>query len=90
MREYTRPKPRTDVKNPRKYGKAPFDVAVIHGGPGAPGEMAPVAREFACGWRVLEPLQTAASIEGQIDELKTVLKKNADLPVTLIGYSWGA
>jgi pimeloyl-ACP methyl ester carboxylesterase len=81
---------RTPVKNLRTYGKAPFNVAVIHGGPGAPGEMAPVARELASGWGVLEPLQTAASLEGQIEELKTVLEKNGDLPVTLIGFSWGA
>lgn len=78
------------MKNLRQYGRAPFTIAVIHGGPGAPGEMAPVARELASGWGVLEPLQTAASIEGQIEELKTVLRKNADAPVTLIGYSWGA
>ncbi len=78
------------MKDLRTYGKAPFTVAVIHGGPGAAGEMAPVARELASGWGVLEPLQTAASLEGQIEELKTVLEKNADLPVTLIGFSWGA
>lgn len=54
------------------------------------GEMAPVARELASGWGVLEPLQTAASLEGQVEELKTVLEKNGDLPVTLIGFSWGA
>jgi len=34
----------TPMKNLRKYGKAPFSIAAIHGGPGAPGEMAPVAR----------------------------------------------
>jgi len=81
---------RTPMKNLRAYGKAPFSVAVIHGGPGAGGEMAPVARELASGWGILEPLQTAASLEGQIEELKTVLEKNGDLPVTLIGFSWGA
>jgi len=78
------------MKNLRIYGKAPFNVAVVHGGPGASGEMAPVARELASGWGVLEPLQTAASLEGQIEELRTVLEKNGDLPVTLIGFSWGA
>lgn len=78
------------MKNPRKYGKAPFDVAVIHGGPGAGGEMAPVARELASGWGVLEPIQTATSLEGQVEELRTVLEIYADLPVTLIGFSWGA
>ena len=33
------------MKNLKVYGNAPFNVAVIHGGPGAPGEMAPVARD---------------------------------------------
>ncbi len=50
------------MKNLRKYGEAPFKVAVIHGGPGAPGEMAPVARELSSVSGVLEPLQTATTI----------------------------
>jgi hypothetical protein len=33
------------MKNLRTYGKAPFSVAVIHGGPGGGGEAAPVARD---------------------------------------------
>jgi pimeloyl-ACP methyl ester carboxylesterase len=42
------------VKNLRTYGKAPFDVAVVHGGPGAGGEMAPVERtEFESVVRAL-------------------------------------
>jgi pimeloyl-ACP methyl ester carboxylesterase len=78
------------MKNLRTYGKAPFKVAVIHGGPGAAGEMASVARELSSGWGVLEPIQTVSSLEGQIEELGTVLKKNGDLPIFLIGFSWGA
>ena len=78
------------MKNLRTYGKAPFNVAVIHGGPGVAGEMAPVARELASNWGVLELLQAAASLQGQIEELRTVLKENGNLPVFLIGFSWGA
>ncbi len=78
------------MKNLRIHGNKPFDVAVIHGGPGAPGEMAPVARELSSVRGVLEPLQTATTVEGQVQELKAVLEKNGDLPVTLIGFSWGA
>ena len=78
------------VKKLRTYGNPPFNIAVIHGGPGAAGEMAPVARELASGWGLLEPLQTAASLEGQIEELATVLGQDGALPVTLIGFSWGA
>jgi pimeloyl-ACP methyl ester carboxylesterase len=78
------------MNNLRKYGNKPFRVAVIHGGPGAPGEMAPVARELSYVMGVLEPLQTATTLEGQVWELKAVLEKYAALPVTLIGFSWGA
>lgn len=78
------------MRNVRKYGKTPFNVAVIHGGPGAPGEMAPVARELAHGVGVLEPFQTGDTVEKQVEELRAILTENAALPVTLIGYSWGA
>lgn len=78
------------MKNLRKYGNAPFTVAVIHGGPGAPGGMAPVAKELSLIWGILEPLQTSACIEGQLRELYTILKKHGNLPITLIGHSWGA
>lgn len=78
------------LNNLRKYGNTPYKVAVIHGGPGAPGDMASVARELAKDFGILEPLQTALSIEGQIHELHTILKENGELPVTLIGHSWGA
>jgi pimeloyl-ACP methyl ester carboxylesterase len=79
-----------EMKNLRKYGNKPFPVTVIHGGPGASGEMAPVARELSFVMGVLEPLQTAATLEGQVRELKAVLAKHAALPVTLVGFSWGA
>jgi len=78
------------MDNLRIYGKPPFKVAVIHGGPGAPGEMAPVARRLSSVRGVLEPLQTSKTIQGQIDEFKNVLKTKGDPPVTLIGWSWGA
>jgi pimeloyl-ACP methyl ester carboxylesterase len=78
------------MNNLRSYGKAPFHVAVIHGGPGAPGEMAPVARELAVSGGVLEPLQTCTTLEGQVQELQHVLEHHGTCPVTLIGFSWGA
>jgi pimeloyl-ACP methyl ester carboxylesterase len=78
------------VKNIRKYGEKPYRVAVIHGGPGTPGAVAPVARELSKSMGVLEPLQTKATLEGQILELYDVLKEYGDIPVILIGHSWGA
>ncbi|WDV47895.1 alpha/beta hydrolase [Clostridiaceae bacterium M8S5] len=76
--------------NLRKYGDKPFKVAVIHGGPGAAGSMKPVALELSQKIGILEPLQTAMSVEGQIQELKEIIEKNTDSPITLIGHSWGS
>jgi len=76
--------------NLRFHGAAPFRVAAIHGGPGAAGEMAPVARRLSRNRGVLEPLQTACSMEGQVEELREVLSKYSQTPAVLIGYSWGA
>lgn len=78
------------MKDLRIYGDRPFTVAVVHGGPGAPGEMAPVARELATINGVLEPLQKALTIEGQVSELKAILVEHGVLPITLIGFSWGS
>lgn len=78
----------------RAYGHSPFRAALLHGGPGAAGEMAPVAEELASRGDIhvgiLEPLQTATSVQGQVEELRAILKAHADPPVTLAGYSWGA
>ncbi len=74
----------------RKYGKPPYSVTVVHGGPGAPGSMAPVARELAKHCGVIEHLESATTIDGQVRELHDTLQKNCDLPATLIGHSWVA
>jgi len=68
----------------------PYPVAVVHGGPGAPGEMAAVARELSSVKGILEPLQTATTLDGQVRELMQVLEKDGMPPITLIGFSWGA
>ena len=78
------------MKDLRTYGAAPYSVAVIHGGPGAPGQMAPVARELSRNRGVLEPLQTAATLDGQVAELHDIIAKHGNPPVVLIGSSWGA
>ena len=74
----------------RRWGHGPYSLAVIHGGPGAPGEMAPVARELSMFTGVLEPFQTEMTLDGQVQELRSVLDRDARLPVTLVGFSWGA
>ncbi|MBM3317548.1 MAG: alpha/beta hydrolase [Candidatus Eisenbacteria bacterium] len=73
-----------------RHGAAPYRVAVVHGGPGAPGEMAPLARALARDRGILEPHQSERSLEGQVRELRDQLERWATPPVTLIGFSWGA
>jgi pimeloyl-ACP methyl ester carboxylesterase len=78
------------MKNYRTWGKPPYKVVVVHGGPGAPGEVAAVADKLSKTTGTLEPFQTADSVTGQVEELREVLEKHAGLPVILIGHSWGA
>ncbi len=52
--------------------------------------MKPVAEELSKIFGVVEPLQTANSVDGQIKELKKIIEEKATSPVYLIGWSWGA
>jgi len=81
----------------REYGSNGPHVVVLHGGPGAPGCMAPVARRLAACCHVVEPFQRGSEDGGSL----TVAQHVADLreivqwlaapaPVLLVGSSWGA
>lgn len=74
----------------RTNGNTPFQVAVIHGGPGAIGSVAPVAKKLGETRGEQEPLQTATSLDGQVEELLLVIEQNPTKPVLLIGQSWRA
>jgi pimeloyl-ACP methyl ester carboxylesterase len=52
--------------------------------------MASVARELSAVKGVLEPFQTETTLEGQVRELRSVLERDGRVPVTLVGFSWGA
>lgn len=79
----------------RAYGNSGPLVIVLHGGPGAPGSVSPVARGLADSFRVLEPMQ-----RGSGDEPLTVSRHVADLHAlvsgcsgarpAIVGHSWGA
>ena len=75
--------------NERHYGPEPFRVVVVHGGPGAAGELTPLGRELGQERGVVEPWQTAMSFNEQVAELTDCLER-ADWPVVLIGHSYGA
>ncbi|MCE5228929.1 alpha/beta hydrolase [bacterium] len=78
------------MPNFHTHGTTPFRIAVIHGGPGAAGEMFPVARALSPSFGILEPYQTATTLDGQVSELIDTIQQHAQPPVTLIGHSWGA
>jgi pimeloyl-ACP methyl ester carboxylesterase len=52
--------------------------------------MAPVARRLGQRFGVVEALQTAMSVDGQVEELCATISTRADPPVRLVGHSWGA
>jgi pimeloyl-ACP methyl ester carboxylesterase len=52
--------------------------------------MAPVARELSRQYGILEPFLAELTIGDQLRELEDILNGHATLPVTIIGYSWGA
>jgi len=78
------------MENFRLYGEKPIKFVLVHGGPGAPGGMAPVARVVSEKVGVLEPFQTKKTIAGQIEELREQIENYAEKPVTILGWSWGA
>jgi pimeloyl-ACP methyl ester carboxylesterase len=66
-------------------------VALLHGGPGAPGSMANLARDLADSCTVLEPLQRRSgavplTVSRHVEDLAEVLPEGA----ALVGWSWGA
>lgn len=80
----------------RSHGASGPRVIVLHGGPGAPGSAAPLARGLAEGFRVLEPWQRGSGAEpltvarhvADLDEL--IASRCADERPALVGWSWGA
>lgn len=77
----------------RLHGTPPYSVAVVHGGPGAPGSAFLLARELSATYGVAEPMQSRPELlgpNGQVEELRAILEQHAALPAVLVGHSWGA
>ncbi len=74
----------------RLHGDPPYRVVLVHGGPGAAGELEYLSKVLSKKIGVIEPFQRADSVTGQIEELVESIKKNADPPITILGFSWGA
>lgn len=75
----------------RQYGRGIPRIVLVHGGPGAPGELRPLARILEKkGYASLEPFQSATTIDGQIEELRDQLEEAGIKRCLLLGYSWGS
>ncbi|MBA7564023.1 hypothetical protein ES708_05685 [subsurface metagenome] len=78
------------MENFRTAGTPPFNLVLVHGGPGAAGTMHQLAPDLSRHTGVLEAFQTEASIQGQLAELYSQIIEHAYPPVILLGHSWGA
>lgn len=80
----------------RRYGETGPPVVLVHGGPGAPGYLAPVARELARSFRVLEPIQRRSgteplTVDRHVEDLGRLVRTTCgDARPALVGHSWGA
>ena len=87
---------RADLIRYRAYGETGPPVFVLHGGPGAPGYMAPVASELSHDFSVIEPFQrrsgeTPLTVQRHIDDLQAlIVSVTQGGKVALVGHSWGA
>jgi len=91
-----KPSPDTSSLPVRLYGETGSWVVVLHGGPGAAGYMAPVARELSDSFHVIEPFQRRSeneslTVQRHIDDLHAVISEycGEERPA-IVGHSWGA
>ena len=80
----------------RTYGRSGPAVIVLHGGPGAPGQAAPVARALGQRFRAIEPFQRGSggdplTVAQHVEDLRELIDARcADERPALVGSSWGA
>jgi pimeloyl-ACP methyl ester carboxylesterase len=78
------------MDNLKTYGTEPYDLILLHGGPGAPGSLETIARRLSISFGILEPSVLSLSVEGQLEDLHSIVKKYSSKPLFFIGHSWGA
>ncbi|HKD66061.1 MAG TPA: alpha/beta hydrolase [Candidatus Binataceae bacterium] len=80
----------------RSHGSRGDFVIVLHGGPGAAGYMAPVARGLSDLFRVLEPFQRGSggqslTVAQHVEDLHSLIQSScAGAQPAMVGHSWGA
>jgi pimeloyl-ACP methyl ester carboxylesterase len=80
----------------REYGSDVEPVIILHGGPAAVEDVAPLARELGKRWHALEPLQRGSGsvpleVRTHVQDLDDVIRERCSgrRPI-LVGHSWGA
>ncbi len=79
----------------REYGAKGPCVVLVHGGPGAGGYLAPLARTLADSFRVLEPLQRGSgsvplTVATHVADLEQLVQERCEGTAAVVGHSWGA
>lgn len=80
----------------RSYGTSGLAVVVLHGGPGAAGGAAPIARRLASRFSVIEPWQRESggeplTVATHVADLHEVIRtQGSKSPPAIVGESWGA
>ncbi len=80
----------------RKYGNSEHLVVVLHGGPAAAGDAAPIAKGLSDSFTAIEPWQRGSekeplTVSRHIEDLHSLLNGLAsDSPPAIVGHSWGA
>jgi len=80
----------------RTHGNRGITVVLLHGGPGAPGSLLPLAEALKEKFRLLEPFQRGSgglplTVQRHAEDFHELVAETCDgLPVAVIGHSWGA
>lgn len=80
----------------RRYGDRGPAVVIVHGGPAAPGAVAPLGRALAATFRVFEPFQRGSSdvpltVAQHVADMHDVIETHLpDERPAIVGHSWGA
>lgn len=80
----------------RRYGNSGPPVLVLHGGPAAVGDVAPVAKGISGSFRAVEPWQRGSgglplTVARHIADLhELAVDVGGDSQVAIVGHSWGA
>lgn len=79
----------------RRYGTGGPQVVLLHGGPGAPGSLAGLARALATDCRVVEHLQPTweqggRTVADHVEDVRATLEELGIERPHLVGWSWGA